>query len=108
MCLLERIYTALQLWRTIFRSGRKIPFKKLSMKEIAKKSGTAELPTMPKTTVTLKSPVLKCSVAVPRTLTFWFVAFFDAGRLFTGIALRPFAPTTSSPMRFGPGTVSQI
>lgn len=63
-------------------------FTDLSMIEVSKMIGTNTLGTTLRTTLTLRSTILKCNLIVPIKETFWPVAFCKAGRLFVCIALR--------------------
>lgn len=77
-------------------------FTNLLMDEVPRRTGTAKFHTTPETIHTIESTVLTCNTNVSATLTFWFVAFFYAGRLFGCIALSNYASRKSSRIWYGP------
>lgn len=75
------IVTSLELYKTIYHLEGKIPFKNLMTYEVHDRISASGLPTMPKTSFILESPIMMCDVNVLTTLTFWLVTFFRDGRV---------------------------
>lgn len=102
---LASIDASSEFLETIFRSGGKMDFTNLSMKEVHKTAGTSQFITAPKTTLTLESVIHICNVIVRTTLTFSLVALFNDAPFFSCVNFNLSVSRTSSRIRRVPAPV---
>lgn len=91
----------------MFSSGGNMTFIKPSTHLLLKRTGSAKLHKMPKSTLTFKSPIRTRSDIVPTTLTFCLLAFSNDVRLFACIAFSNSAIGNISLMRLTSASVSK-